>query len=206
LNRTVPVVSSLDGKFSPVVLTPPLALADTDTDRAIVPPAPLQLSVKVLVPANKAALTAEPLIPRLPLHAPLATQPVVLLLDQVKVVELPATMLLGFAANVTVGAGVGAGDGAGGDGAGDGDGDGTGAGDGDGDGAGAGDGAAPAARASALPSPPPPQAATATNNANKMVFLKSVSACMVRFNKSAFLECQASQRRVQGADAVDASC
>lgn len=71
---------------------------------APVPPTPLQLSVKavaLLIPA----IASVPLMPRVPVQPPEATQLVASVDDQVSVVPPPLVTLLGVAVSVTVGAG-----------------------------------------------------------------------------------------------------
>ncbi len=72
------------------------------------PPAPVQVSVNVLLAAVSGPLLALPEVGRLPLQAPPATQDVVLIDDQVSVVLPPLSTLPGLAANDTVGDGGGA--------------------------------------------------------------------------------------------------
>ncbi|MEZ5515234.1 MAG: hypothetical protein R3F58_15340 [Steroidobacteraceae bacterium] len=86
----------------------PLLLPVTDTDAlaAAEPPAPLQLSVNVLLAALSAPVLAEPDVGRLPLQAPLALQLVASVDDQVRFELPPLVTELGLALIVTVGAGV----------------------------------------------------------------------------------------------------
>jgi hypothetical protein len=81
--------------------------ADTETvtDCAAVPPAPVQVNVK-LVAAVRSAVAWEPLVAMLPLQPPEATQEVALLEDQVSVEALPLLTVVGLALRVTEGAGV----------------------------------------------------------------------------------------------------
>ena len=79
----------------------------TVTDLLAVPPSPLQLSVKVLLAAVSAPVLAEPLVARLPDHAPEAVQLVALVDDHVNELLPPLATLVGLADNVTVGAGTG---------------------------------------------------------------------------------------------------
>ena len=78
------------------------ALTLTITDCMAVPPAPTQLSVNVLLAVSE-PVEAVPEIALLPAHAPLAVQLVALVDDQVSVLALPVTTVVGFAASVTVG-------------------------------------------------------------------------------------------------------
>ena len=79
------------------------APAVTVTVWLAVPPAPLQLSVNVVV-AESAAEVSLPLTGRDPLHPPEAVQLVAFVDDQFSAVRLPTTTVAGFAVNVTVGA------------------------------------------------------------------------------------------------------
>ena len=79
-------------------------VTDTVADCAALPPAPVQVNVKVEL-ALRAPLGAEPLVVLLPLHAPDAVQAVALVEDQVNVALLPLMTVLGFADSVTVGTG-----------------------------------------------------------------------------------------------------
>jgi hypothetical protein len=81
--------------------------ADTDTvrDCAAVPPAPVQVNVK-LVAAVRSAVACEPLVAMLPLQPPDAAQEVALVEDQVRVEALPLLTVVGLALRVTDGAGV----------------------------------------------------------------------------------------------------
>lgn len=106
--RTVPVVESLPPKSSPKVAPLLLPVTDTDALAAAEPPAPLQLSVNVLLAALSAPVLAEPDVGRLPLQAPLALQLVASVDDQVRFELPPLVTELGLALIVTVGAGVGA--------------------------------------------------------------------------------------------------
>jgi hypothetical protein len=79
------------------------ALTVTVADCAALPPAPVQLKVKVEV-ALRAPVDCEPLIALAPDHAPDAVQEVALVADQFKVELLPLLIALGPALRVTVGA------------------------------------------------------------------------------------------------------
>jgi hypothetical protein len=78
---------------------------DTVTDCAAEPPAPVQVSVYLVV-AVIAAVLAEPLVLSLPLQPPEALQEVALVEDQVRVEVAPLLTVVGLALKVTVGAGV----------------------------------------------------------------------------------------------------
>lgn len=80
-----------------VTVTVALALA--------MPPFPVQAIVYVLDVVS-APVVAEPLVGRVPLHAPLAVQLSAFVLLHVKVEELPAVTDVADAENATVGAGV----------------------------------------------------------------------------------------------------
>jgi hypothetical protein len=77
----------------------------TVTDLLALPPLPLQLSVNVLLAAVSAPVLTEPLVARLPDHAPEAVQLVALVDDHVSELLLPLDTLVGFAVSVTVGVG-----------------------------------------------------------------------------------------------------
>ncbi len=76
----------------------------TVTDCCVVPPAPVQLKLNILLAAVSAPLLTVPEVARLPDHAPLAVQPVAPVEDQVSAELPPLATLVGFAPNVTVGA------------------------------------------------------------------------------------------------------
>jgi hypothetical protein len=75
----------------------------------LLPPAPLQLSVKFAL-ALKAAVVSVPLSALLPLQPPEAVHEVASVEDHVSVVVAPVNTLVGLAVSVTVGVGVDAGD------------------------------------------------------------------------------------------------
>ena len=77
----------------------------TVTERDVLPPAPEQFSVYVLLLLTD-PVDCEPLVALLPDHAPAATQPVAFVLVQLNVEAAPLATLEGFAVNETVGAGV----------------------------------------------------------------------------------------------------
>jgi hypothetical protein len=79
----------------------------TLTDRLVVPPAPVQASVKLLLAVN-AALTWLPDVALEPDQAPEALQLVAPVEDQVRVVVAPPATEVGLALSVTVGAATGA--------------------------------------------------------------------------------------------------
>jgi hypothetical protein len=68
------------------------------------PPVPLQLSVKVLLPAVCSVCVTLPALVWVPLQAPLAVQDEALVLDHVKVTGAPAVSVAEEELNVTVGA------------------------------------------------------------------------------------------------------
>lgn len=75
----------------------------TVTERAVLPPCPfVQVNVKVVL-AVSPALVSLPLVDRVPLHPPLAVQPLASVLDQVSVVVAPLATEVGLAESVTVG-------------------------------------------------------------------------------------------------------
>ena len=82
-----------------------ITLADVDAD----PPSPEQLSVYTLVPTSVGCSSKVPPVGSNPLQAPLATQLVALVDDQVSVVPWPSATVEGLAFRVTVGAGGGGG-------------------------------------------------------------------------------------------------
>jgi hypothetical protein len=84
----------------------PVAVAVvTVTDCAAEPPAPVQVSVYLVVAAS-AAVFCEPLVVSAPLQPPEAAQEVALFEDQVNVDVAPLATVLGLALSVTVGAGL----------------------------------------------------------------------------------------------------
>ena len=97
-------LSPLLGKFSPV-LVPLASVTVTVVEAFRVPPSPVQASVNVLLAAVSAPVLAEPLVARLPDHAPEAVQLVALVDDHVSELLPPLVTLVGFAVKVTVGAG-----------------------------------------------------------------------------------------------------
>ena len=74
----------------------------TVTDRFALPPAPLQLNVKMLVLVN-GTLDSLPEVPLLPDQPPEAVQEAALVEDQVSVEAAPLATAVGFAASDTVG-------------------------------------------------------------------------------------------------------
>lgn len=99
---------------SPLVIVVGAALNDTVggvgpdatvtvTDCAAVPPAPVQVSVKVVVAASPVR-ASEPLNDLVPAHPPDAVQAVALADDQFSVVEPPLATVVGVAVSVTEGA------------------------------------------------------------------------------------------------------
>lgn len=100
------------GKSSPdcVPLTPTVTVADFTA----VPPAPVQLSVKVFVEALSVPVVALPPVALLPVQAPLAgealaVQPVAFVVLHVNVEAAPLATAAGLALRESVGAGVGGG-------------------------------------------------------------------------------------------------
>ncbi len=79
------------------------AVTVTVVDWAAVPPAPVQLSVKVLLVVRAPVDTLLPEVALVPDHAPLAVQPVALVDDHVSVLALPEVTVVGFALIATVG-------------------------------------------------------------------------------------------------------
>jgi len=77
----------------------------TVADWAAEPPAPVQVSVYVVV-AVSAAVLCEPLVASLPVQPPEAVQDVALVEDHVKVEEAPLATVLGLAVRVTAGVAV----------------------------------------------------------------------------------------------------
>ena len=77
----------------------------TDTDALLEPPAPVQVSVKV-VSAFRAPVLAEPAVGRVPDHPPEAVQDVACMLDQVSMELVKAATTGGSAEMVTLGPGV----------------------------------------------------------------------------------------------------
>jgi hypothetical protein len=90
-----------------VRLTVGLAGAETltVTDLDALPPAPLQVSVKLVVPLS-APVLALPLVGSFPDQPPDAVQPVALLEDQFSVADPPLLTVVGLALRLTAGAGV----------------------------------------------------------------------------------------------------
>jgi hypothetical protein len=76
---------------------------DTEALAAALPPAPVQVRVKVLADES-AAEDSEPAVPRLPLQPPEAVQAVALVELQVSVADPPAARAVGLAFRVTEGA------------------------------------------------------------------------------------------------------
>ena len=109
VNELLPPLDTLVGLAVKVTVGAGTELATvTVTDLLALPPPPLQLSVNVLLAAVSATVFAEPLVARLPDHAPEAVQLVALVDDHVSELLPPLDTLVGFAAIDTVGAGVGA--------------------------------------------------------------------------------------------------
>jgi len=81
-----------------------LGVTVTVTDRAIVPPLPEQLRVKMLVDES-ALVFCEPLSVVVPLQAPEAAHVVALVDAQERVVDAPLETVVGFAVNDSVGGG-----------------------------------------------------------------------------------------------------
>jgi len=79
-------------------------VTETVVDWAALPPAPVQVSVKVAF-ALRVPVDSEPLVPLVPDQPPEAVQAVALVDDQFKVELLPLAMVPGLAAKTTVGAG-----------------------------------------------------------------------------------------------------
>ncbi len=75
------------------------------TELVAVPPAPLHDKAKVFGPVAAGVTVCIPDVARLPLQAPLATQLVALLEDQVKVELCPEMMVIGAAVSCTEGIG-----------------------------------------------------------------------------------------------------
>lgn len=80
----------------------------TVVDAWLVPPAPVQLSVKVVLTVRLPVL-AVPLVACAPLQPPEAVQPVALVLDQLICAALPVVTEVGVVLMVTVGVGSGGG-------------------------------------------------------------------------------------------------
>ena len=91
--------SSCSGKGEPLPATVTL------TERAVVPPLPVQLRVNVVVLVNAPVDTALPLVALLPLQPPEAVQAVAFVVLQVNAEDAPLAILVGVAENVTPGAG-----------------------------------------------------------------------------------------------------
>lgn len=70
----------------------------------VVPSVPVQVMVYVYAPVVRVPVLSVPLVPLLPVQAPLAVQLVALVLDQVTVLSFPSSIVLGLALMVTVGA------------------------------------------------------------------------------------------------------
>jgi hypothetical protein len=87
------------------VAVPLAAAADTVADCAAEPPAPVHVSVYLVV-AVSAAVFCEPLVASEPLQPPDAAQEVAPVEDHAKVDAAPLATVLGVAVSVTVGAGV----------------------------------------------------------------------------------------------------
>jgi hypothetical protein len=90
--------------FTPIVTVGAGAFTVTAADCEALPPLPVQLNVKVLVPVS-APVGSLPLVALAPDHAPEAVQPVALVDDQVSVELAPFAMVCGVALIVTVGGG-----------------------------------------------------------------------------------------------------
>lgn len=82
---------------------PPVA-TDTVTERWVVPPAPTQASVKLLV-ALSIGVGSLPALGLFPVQAPVAVHPVAFWLDHVSVERSPAPTVAGLAASVMLGGG-----------------------------------------------------------------------------------------------------
>ena len=78
------------------------SMTSTVTDLVVVPPAPLQLSVYVLLAIRWPVLT-DPAVPRVPDHAPNAVHAVASVLVHVSVELVPYSTEVGLAASVTTG-------------------------------------------------------------------------------------------------------
>ena len=100
IRRTAPSPGHSSPKFEPVAGTV------TVTDRFALPPAPLQLNVKMLVLVN-GTLDSLPEVPLLPDQPPEATHDVAFVEDQVSVDVPPLEILAGFAVSETTGSGGG---------------------------------------------------------------------------------------------------
>ena len=106
VNELLPPLDTLVGLAVKVTVGAGTELATvTVTDLLALPPPPLQLNVNVLLAAVSATVFAEPLVARLPDHAPEAVQLVALVDDHVSELLLPLDTLVGFAVSVTVGTG-----------------------------------------------------------------------------------------------------
>jgi hypothetical protein len=91
-----------------VGVTPPEGgVVVTDAEREVVPPVPVQASVKVLM-LESGPVDCEPLIALEPDQAPEAVQLDASADDQLSIEACPSVTEVGFALNVTVGAGGGA--------------------------------------------------------------------------------------------------
>lgn len=76
----------------------------TVVDCVALPPVPVQLIVKLVVPVS-AAVVCEPLAGKLPLQPPAALQPVAFVDDQLRTVAAPGSTVFAFADRLTDGAG-----------------------------------------------------------------------------------------------------
>jgi hypothetical protein len=81
----------------------PLPLTVTVTDRAALPPGPVQVSEKVVF-TDRGAVVSPPDVALVPLQPPLASHAVASEVDQASCAVPPLVMLVGVAENVTVGA------------------------------------------------------------------------------------------------------
>ena len=102
----VPPLVTLVG-FAAIVIVGAWLTTVTVVDCVAVPPAPVQLSVYVLVPTVVSVpVEVDPEVFCAPVHAPVAVQLVALVDDQVSVLAFPDTTVVGLAARVTVGGGL----------------------------------------------------------------------------------------------------
>ena len=105
VNELLPPLATLVGLAVKVTVGAGTELATvTVTDLLALPPSPLQLSVNVLLAAVSAPVLAEPLVARLPDHAPEAVQLVALVDDHVSELLPPLATETGLAVSETVGA------------------------------------------------------------------------------------------------------
>jgi hypothetical protein len=108
VNVELPPTATVDGAALIVTIgAGTTGVVSTVTDWLAEPPAPLQLSVNVLLAAVNEPVLAEPEVARAPLHAPDAEHAVALADDHVSVALEPLTTVVASAVNTTVGVGGG---------------------------------------------------------------------------------------------------